>query len=81
MASIPKGQMIGEPIEKRPLARKYHRLSLRDREPLRRVDFGKRLAPAAAGRPLELEAIAYDRGCVEILLERKSLDDLSASLS
>lgn len=72
--------MSGEPVEKRLLARKYHGLSLRDREPSRRVDFGKRLAPSAARRPLDLKAIAHDRGSIEILLEREAFDDLSASL-
>lgn len=75
-----KRQIIGEPVDKRLLAWKYHGRSLRRREPSRRVDFGKRLVQAAARWPLDLEAIAHDRSSIEILLEREAFDDLSASL-
>ena len=71
---------MGEPVEEWLLAGKHHGLGLRDREPLRRLDLWKRLAPAAARRPLDLEAMAHDRGSVEILLEREAFDDLSTGL-
>ncbi|MBE1529626.1 hypothetical protein GGC65_004082 [Sphingopyxis sp. OAS728] len=75
-----KGQIIGEPVKERLLAWKHHGFCLRNREPSCRVDFGKRLAQAAARRPLDLEAIAHDRSNIEILLEREAFDDLSPSL-
>ena len=53
-------QQRDQPVEQRRLARQYFPARLRQSEPLRAVDFWKRLHASAAWRPFHFERIAAE---------------------
>lgn len=63
------------------MARQDHAPCLLEREPGRPVDFGIVAEAAAQRRPFEREAVADDRGGVEIGLDREGFHPFAAALA
>src|SRR5438094_1173505 len=50
------------------------------RKPLRTIDFGKGRLASALRRPFQFEAVGYERGGLEVAVQRPGRDDLATGL-
>jgi hypothetical protein len=77
---IPSEPCLREPIDEVDLPRKYLCLCGFGIEPLRAVDFWKRLAAPAPGRPLDFEGVAGEHRRIEVALSTERDNALPAPL-